>query len=154
HVDLSRLPNDDLLKHAQAAYQKAAQEYLARARDLAAAETLLDDARKLADTIKPPDAPPPNKTDMPSAEDAARAALAAARTRQGAPARSLKRGQAQKALVDRAVTATDASRTAAAAFLAALDDLRPHVVEIALRVKDDSLAADKVPWNLKAQAVE
>src|SRR5262245_20539163 len=48
-VELHRLTNDDLLKQAQAIYDRASRDYLATARALAAAEILLEEATREAD---------------------------------------------------------------------------------------------------------
>src|SRR5262249_58743184 len=72
----------------------------------------------------------------------------------GGPRHKLRLVQARKALLDRVSAALDASQSAAVALLNALDGLKPYAIEIGLRVKDGSLAADKVPPELTADALE
>jgi len=157
-VELHRLENGALLKQAAAIYAKASQDYLATARALAAAEILLGEATEKADG--PPEAktpaprPPDSEGKGPAAEDKAQAAVDAAKARQDEARHKLRLVQARKALLDRVSAALDASQSAAVAFLNALDGLKPYAVEIGLRVKDGSLAADKVPPELTADALE
>jgi hypothetical protein len=158
-IELHRLKNDDVLKQASAIYDKAAQDYLAASRALASAELLLEQAARQADALEgteaagPPRAPGPSGKE-PTAEDNARAAEEAAKTRLEAARQKLKRVQSRKDLLDRVAAGVDASRSAALAFLNALDDLKPYTIEIGLRVKDGSLTAAKVPPELSADALE
>jgi small-conductance mechanosensitive channel len=157
-VELHRLKNDDVLKQATGIYDKAAQDYLAAARALASAEILLEEATKQADAPGGTEAagPRPNGPagKEPTAEEKARAAEDAAKAKLEAARRHLKQVQSRKDLLDRVSAGVDGSRSAAVAFLNALDDLKPYTIEIRLRVKDGSLAADKVPPELSADALE
>jgi small-conductance mechanosensitive channel len=157
-VELHRLKNDDVLKQAAAIYDKAAQDYLASARALAAAETLLEDAGKLADAPAGAEAaavrPAGQDVKEPTAEDKARVAGDAAKAKLESARRQRKQVQTRKDLLDRVSAGVDAGRSAGIAFLNALDDLRPYAIEIELRVKDGSLAADKAPAELAAGALE
>jgi small-conductance mechanosensitive channel len=156
-VELHRLKNDDLLKQAAGIYDKAAQDYLAAERALAGAEILLEEAGKPADAPAGADAAAP-RTGGPAekeltAEDKARAAEDAAKAKLEAARRQLKQVQSRKELLDRVSAGIDAGRSAGVAFQSALDDLRPYAIEIGLRIKDGSLAADKVPPELSADAL-
>jgi small-conductance mechanosensitive channel len=157
-LELHRLKNDDVLKQAAGIYSKAAQDYLAAARALATAEILLEEPAKQMDgsagtepAVPPQPAPTGN---APTAEDKARSAEDAAKAKLEAARRQLKQVQSRKDLLDRLSAGVDAGRSAAVAFLNALDDLKPYTIEIGLRVKDGSLAADKVPPELSAGALE
>jgi small-conductance mechanosensitive channel len=148
-VEFHRLTNDDLLKRAQGIHDKAVNDYRAAARALAAAEVLLEETDVPAEA-KSPD--PVKKA--PTAEDKAEAAVAAGRGKQEAAGRKLKRVQARKELLDRVSAGLEGCQLAGVALLNALDDLRPYVIEIGLRVKDGSLAADKVPPALAPDALD
>src|SRR5262245_53700366 len=64
--NISKLPNDELLKHANALLTRGSGEYLAAARALIGVETQLNDAAKqLADLTQPRDEP--RKVDGPKA---------------------------------------------------------------------------------------
>src|SRR5262249_57791550 len=105
-----------------------------------------------AEAASPPPLGPAGKE--PTAEDKARAAGEAAKAKLEAALRQLKLVQSRKDLLDRVSAGLDAGRSAAVAFLNALDDLKPYAIEIGLRVKDGSLAADKVPPEFAADALE
>jgi small-conductance mechanosensitive channel len=154
-VEVHRLKNDDLLKKAAGVYDKAAQDYLSAARALATAEILLEEAAKPADAPVGKDAAGPRPSGKePTAEDKARVTGDAARATLDAARRQLQQVQSRKELLDRVSAGLDAGRSAAVAFLNALDDLKPYAIEIGLRVKDGSLAADKVPPEFAADALE
>jgi small-conductance mechanosensitive channel len=157
-VELHRLKNDDVLKQAAAIYDKASQDYLAAARALAAAEILLEETTKPAGAPAGTEAagprPPGPAGKEPTAEDNARAAGEAAKAKLEAARRQLKQAQSRKDLLGRVSAGVDAGRSAAVAFLNALDDLKPYTIEIGLRIKDGSLAADKVPPEFAADALE
>src|SRR5262245_26810088 len=121
-VELHRLPNDDLLKRAGGIYDKAAQDYLAVARALAAAEVLLEEAAQQADAAVEAKPPGPRSPD-PTADDKARAAVEAAKAKHDMAGRKLKLVQARKGLLDRVSAQVDAGQSAGVAFLNALDDL-------------------------------
>jgi small-conductance mechanosensitive channel len=146
-VELPRLTNEELLKQADAIYDKASRDYLAQLRALAAAEAMLDDARRQTDevTVPPPSGGPP------AGEDAAKKAVEAARSRQDAVRRRLKLVQSQKEALDRVGAALEACQSSAVAFINALDDLKAYALEINLRVKDGSLAEDRAPPALKGE---
>lgn len=153
-VEIHRLENDALLKQAAAILAKAFQDYLAAARALATAEVLLAEAAAKADgppgTKPPAPRPPESEGKGPTAEDKAQAAVDAARGRHEAARHKLQLVQARKGLLDRVSAALDAGRSAAVAFQGALDDLKPYAIEIGLRAKDGSMAADKVAPELTA----
>jgi small-conductance mechanosensitive channel len=157
-VELHRLKNDDMLKQAVGIYDKAAQDYLAAARAIATAEILLEEAGRPADRPAGIEAAVPRplgpEGKEPTAEDKARAAGDVAKAGLEAARRQLKQVQSRKELLDRASAGVDAGRSAAVAFLNALDDLKPYTIEIGLRLKDGSLAAGKVPPELSADALE
>lgn len=140
--DLSKLPNNDLLNQARTVYDRGSGDYLAAARALAGIEAQLDDiTRQLAD-LAPPE-PSPKKADpkgKDAAEVAAKAAVDAARARADFAKQKLKLVQSRKQLQEKAAAAADGLQSAAGAFRAALDDLRPFAVEIALRFQDGTLA--------------
>jgi small-conductance mechanosensitive channel len=157
-VELHLLRNDDVLKQAAGIYDKVAQDYLAAARALAAAEILLEEAAKQTDApagteIEGSRPLEPAKKE-PTDEDVARAAVDGAKAKLEAARRQVKRAQSRKHLLDRVSGGVDAGRSATVAFLNALDDLKPYAIEIGLRLKDGSLAADKVPPELSADALE
>jgi small-conductance mechanosensitive channel len=154
-VDLPRLANEDLLKQADAIYTAASRDYLALLRALAAAEARLDEVRAeikaLRDAATPAGEP---GADQGDGEAAAKRAADAARAKQDAARRRLKLVQAQKELLDRVTAALEACRSAGVAFQNALDDLKAYALEADLRVKDGSLAKDKLPDQLKADHLD
>jgi small-conductance mechanosensitive channel len=156
-VELHRLKNDDVLKQAVGIHDKAAQDYRVAARALATSEILLKEAATQAEAPAGTEATAPplgSAGKEPTAEEKARAASDAAKAKLEAARRQLKRVQSRKELLDRVSAGMDAGRSAAVAFLNALDDLKPYTIEIGLRVKDGSLPADKVPSELSADALE
>jgi small-conductance mechanosensitive channel len=157
-VELHLLKNDDLLKQATAIFDKTAQDYLAAARALAAAEILLQEVTKQMGEPSgtEPESPQPlgSVRTEPMPEDRVRAAADAAKAKLDAARRQLKQIQSRKALLDRVATGVDAGKLASVAFVNALDDLRPYTIEIGLRIKDGSLAADKVPPKLSADILQ
>src|SRR5262249_54623716 len=60
----------------------------------------------------------------------------------------------QKELLDRVNNAQEGARSAAVAFQNALDDLKVYSLEGGLRVKDGTLAEDKLPATLKPESLE
>ena len=149
-VELSQLANEELLKHAEAIYEKASRDYLARQRALATAEALLDEVRKQTDAVKGPRP----ADDRPPGEDAAQKAVDAARAKQEVVRRKLKLVQTQKELLDRVTVSLEGCVTAAVAFQNAMDDLKAYALEIGLRVKDGTLAEDKAPAVLTPEALQ
>jgi small-conductance mechanosensitive channel len=158
-VEIHRLTSEELFKQADAIYAKASRDYLAQLRALATAEVLLAEVRTTTDGGKtaPPSPTGPEvdkaaKVGKParlSSEDSAKKALDAAKAKQGVAGRKLKLARAEKELLDRIATAIEACLSAGAAFQNALEDLRAYTLETGLRVKDGSLAEDKVPRELK-----
>src|SRR5262249_16296644 len=82
-------------------------------------------------------------------EDAAKKAVDAARARKDAAQSTLGLVKRQKLLLDRVTTDLEGCKSAALAFQNALDDLKAYALETGLRVKDGTLAEDKVPDVLK-----
>jgi small-conductance mechanosensitive channel len=157
-VELHRLKNDDLLKIATGIYEKGTQDYLAAARAIASTEILMEDAASRVDAAARAKVPgflgPAPMRKKPTAEEEAQAALDAAKVKLEAAKRKLKLIQVQKDLLGRLSSALDAGQLAAVACLNALDDLKPYTIEIGLRVKDSSLAADKVPAQLTPESLD
>src|SRR5262249_43727600 len=112
-VELPRLTNEELLKQADALYDKANRDYLAQLRALAAAEAMLDEARKQTDEVK---TAPSSPGGQPAGEDGAKKAVDAAKTKQDAVRRKLKLVQTQKELLDRVSAGIEACRASAVAF--------------------------------------
>jgi small-conductance mechanosensitive channel len=149
-VELPRLTNEELLKQADGLYEKASWDYLAQLRALAAAEVLLEEVRKQTDDLKVAPRPTGNPASrQPPGEEAARKAVDAASAQQDAVRRKLKLVQTQKELLDRVATVLEGCQLSAVAFQNALDDLKAYALESALRVKDGSLAEEKMPGRLK-----
>jgi small-conductance mechanosensitive channel len=166
-VELHKLSNEDLLKAAAATYDPAAQDHLAQLRAVAAAERMLKEVRQAASPLKPAKDPEPaKKPDRPeggeakppepkrSEEEAARAALERARGREKVAKRSLQLTDAEAEWLRQLAARLEAARSAGLALQNALDDLKGQVVEIELRVKDGTLAEEKVPPPLRPEAVE
>jgi small-conductance mechanosensitive channel len=151
-VELYRLTNDELLKQADALYDKASRDYLAQLRGLASAEALLEDVREQTDGVARRTSPAVN----PAApgEGPAKKAVDAAKAKQDVAKQRVKLVQTQKELLDRITAGLEACRSAAVAFQNALDDLKAYALETGLRVKDGSLAEDKVPAGLKPEFLE
>src|SRR5262249_50664830 len=97
--------------------------------------------------VSPPPADNPRAAE-PGGEDAAKKAVDAAKAKRDRVRRKRELVQTQKELLDRVTTALEACRSAAVASQNAVDDLRPYALECVLRVKDGSLAEDKVPGTL------
>jgi hypothetical protein len=154
--DVSKLPNEELLKQANATYLRASGDYLAAARALAGVEAQLVDATKqLADLAPPEDEP---KKDRPKGKDtaheeAAKAAVDAAKAKADFARRRLKLAQARKHLQEQVAAAAEGLQSAAGAFQTAVDDLKPLAVEIALRFQDGTLTGDR-PSDLLPDALE
>jgi small-conductance mechanosensitive channel len=166
-VEIHLLTNEDLVKQADAIYARASRDYLAQRRGLATAEVLLAEVRERAEGVKTaPDsatgsgdgpaaqAAPVSQAAKASGENAAKKALDAAKAKQDVVARKLKLVQAEKELLDRIATTIEACLSAGVAFQNALEDLRAYTLECRLRVKDGSLAEDKVPGGLKPEFPE
>jgi hypothetical protein len=159
-VALHKLPNDDLLKQARGIYDKAAGDYRAQFRALAAAEQLFDEVAEPAarsdgpDKAEPAQVPPVADPTAPAALKGATQAVAAAKKQQEAARARRKLAQPRKDRLNRVATELEAALSAAAAFLKALDDLKPFAVEIGLRLKDGTLAeaaaprtSNRTPWR-------
>ena len=88
-TDISKLPNDDLLKQASAILAKGTGDYLAAVRALAGVDAQLSDASKQLAGLTPPAGEPradgESKLSETVKEDAARAAVDAARARPTSP---------------------------------------------------------------------
>jgi small-conductance mechanosensitive channel len=155
-TDISKLPNDDLLKQATAMFAGASGDYLAAARALAGVEAQLDDASKQLADLTPPKGEP--RKDAPKGkdtanEDAAKAAVDAAKTKADFATRKLKLTQSRKQLQESVAAAVEGLQSAAGAFQTALDDLKPFAVEIALRFQDGTMTGER-PANLLPDALE
>jgi small-conductance mechanosensitive channel len=139
--DLSKLPNDDLLKQATAILARASGDYRAAARALAGIEAQLADSTKQLASLAPPAEPKKaDPKDKPaSTEEAAKAAADAAKDRAEFAARKLKLTKAHKDLQERLATAVEGVQSAASAFQTALDELKPFAVEIELRFQDGTM---------------
>jgi small-conductance mechanosensitive channel len=155
--ELHRLKNDELLKQAGAIYGKAAEEYRATVRALAAAEIMLQEASER--TAMPRDtqtSPSPARSPAGNgltAEAKAQAAVDEAKVKQAVAREKIKLVQTRQELLHGVSTRVDAGQTAADEFLQALDELKPYTIEIGLRVKDESLEAAKVPRELDPDAL-
>lgn len=149
--DVSKLPNDGLLKHATALFHKASGDYLAAARALAGVEARLADASKQLADLTPPKDESGGKEAVN--EDAAKAAVDAAKARAEFARRRLILAQTRKHLQEKAATAAEGLQSAAGAFQTALDDLKPFAVEIALRFQDGSMTGER-PADLLPDAPE
>src|SRR5262245_35881922 len=83
--DISKLPNDDLLKQANALIARGSGDYLAARRALAGVEAQLDDASKQLADLTPPEGEPKKDNDPKAKdtvqEDTAKAAVDAAKGR-------------------------------------------------------------------------
>jgi small-conductance mechanosensitive channel len=149
-VELHRLTNEELRKQADTIYEKASRDYLAQLRALASTEVVLEEVRKQTDGVKALPAPAGNPEAAVSPGEApAKKAVDAAKVKQDAVKHQLKLVQTQKELLDRITTQLEGCRSAAVAFQNALDDLKGYALESELRVKDGTLAKDKVPGGLK-----
>src|SRR5262245_2104249 len=71
-VELYRLTNEELLKQADAIFDKVSRDYLALHRALATAELLLEEVRKQTDAVKVPPRPTAKPAAMEPGEDAAK----------------------------------------------------------------------------------
>lgn len=140
--ELFKLKNEDLLKRAQAIYDKADSDYKSQLREMAAREIELADSRKELAAVVIPASPTTAESSNPSR------AVERAKQRKAAAAQKLKLTQAQKSLLDQVAGALDACKSADTAYLNALDELRAYAVEIGLRVQDKTLAADQAPAAL------
>jgi small-conductance mechanosensitive channel len=145
-TELYQLTNEELVKQADAIWEKMSRDYLAQLRGLATAQALLDDVRKQSAMVKGV-APAP-------AEDPIKKAVDAAKTKQDVITRKLKLVQAQKDLLGRVATGVEGCRSTTVAFQNTLDDLKAYVLEAGLRVKDGSLAESKLPRELKPEFLE
>jgi hypothetical protein len=154
-VEIYRLTNEALRKEADAIYERTSQDYLAQLRALAAAEVLLAEVRRQIDLAQAqPAATGDPAAAVPSGEGSAKKAVDAAKAKHDAVKRTLKLVQTQKDLLDRITTQLEACQSAAVAFQNALDDLKGYALECELRVKDGTLAKDKVPGGLTDDFVD
>jgi small-conductance mechanosensitive channel len=150
-VELHKVANEDLLKHALLLLERDTAAYRAQLRELATLELAYDAARKQTDAVPVPgEATGPEPTDP---GEAARAALDRARLRLDALKKRVDLSQAEKAVADRIVTSAEATRSAALAHANLLDDMDAFAVEIDLRVKDRTLPADAVPKALERESL-
>jgi small-conductance mechanosensitive channel len=140
-VDLSKRPNEELLKQADAIYARASGDYLAALRSLAGSELQLEDADKLLADLAPPKVLP-KKSHSPG-EDGAKAAVDAATARVAFAKQKLKLTQTRKTLQEKIVSAIEGVLSAATAFQATLDDLKPFGVEIELRFRDGTMSGER-----------
>src|SRR5262245_44114428 len=145
--DISKLPNDDLLKQATAILTRGSGDYLAAVRAAAGVEAQLNDAAKqLADLAQP--GGEPKKDDQLKAkemvnEDTAKAAVDAAKGKADFARRKQKLTQTRSRLQGKVATAIEEVQLAAGAFQTALDDLKPFAVEIALRFQDGTMTGTR-----------
>lgn len=140
-IDLAKLPNEELLKQAEAIYARSSGDHLAALRSLAGSEAQLAEADKqLADLVAPK--VKPKLTDAPG-EDAAKAAVDTASAKAEFARQKLKLTQASKALQERVVGGVENAQSSATAFQATLDDLKPFAFEIELRYQDGTLSGKR-----------
>src|SRR5262245_10843979 len=155
--DISKLPNEDLLKQANAIYARGSGDYLAAVRALAGVKAQLDDASKQLADLTPPKGEPRKdgdpKVKNTADEDAAKAAVDAAKGKADFTKRRLKLVQTRKQLQAKVADAVEGLQSAADAFQAALDDLKPFAVEIALRFQDGTMTGAR-PAALFPDALE
>ncbi len=156
--ELHRLKNDDLLKQAGEIYEKAADDYRAAARALAAAEVLFEEATKelaaRVETKTPATVQLDSERNAPTADDKAQAAVEESKAKQAAAGEMVAFVQARQELLNRVSTRLDDCQSAADSFLHALTELKPFMIEIGLRVNDGSLPADKIPLDLTPNTLE
>jgi small-conductance mechanosensitive channel len=163
--DISKLPNVDLLKQANAILARGSGDYLAAVRALAGVEAQLNDASKQLADLTP--GGEPRKDGDPRLKgtvkvDAVRAAVDVAKGKADLARRRLKLAQTREQLQAKVAAAAEGLQSAAIAFQAALDDLKPFAVEIALRFKDGTLTGtrpagllpDTLEWKRKEHAAE
>src|SRR5262245_19360547 len=110
-ADISKLPNDDLLKQANAILSRGSGDYLAAARALAGVEAQLADASKQFVELRPPGSEPrrnggPKLEDTVN-EDAAKAAVDAARSKADLARRRLSLAQTRKELQEKVAAAIE-----------------------------------------------
>src|SRR5262245_5484618 len=110
-LDLAKLPNDELLKQADAIYARGSGDYLAAVRSLAGAEAQLDDAVKQLADLAPPK-PATGKSDAPG-EDGAKSAVDAAKARADFAKEKLKLTQTRKALQEKVLSGVEGVQSAA-----------------------------------------
>jgi small-conductance mechanosensitive channel len=153
-IDLHRLTNEELIKKATAIYDKASRDFLAQLRALAFAEMLLKEVQNQTGEVKASASATQRRAGQTPEEDAAKKAVDAARTRKDAAQRTLDLVRTQKQLLDRVTSGLEGCKSAALAFQNALDDLKAYALETELRVKDGTLAEDKVPDVLKPEFLQ
>ncbi len=159
-IHISRLPNEEIVKHATAIYSKGSGEYHAALRALAGAEVELDEATKQLAALVPPKVEAKKKDSEKKdgekkdgeAEDAAKAAVEAAKAKAAFAQQTLKLTQSRKLLQEQVATALEGVQSASSGFLATLDDLKPFALELKLRVDDGSLRA-KLPAELQPDII-
>jgi hypothetical protein len=156
-TDISKLPNDDLLKQASAILAKGTGDYLAAVRALAGVDAQLSDASKQLAELTPSTGEP--RTDGDSQrnetvkEDAARAGVDAAKGKADFARRRLKLAHTREQLEGRVAAAAEGLQSAAIAYQTALEDLKPFSVEIALRFEDGTLSGAR-PAGLLPDSLE
>jgi small-conductance mechanosensitive channel len=146
-LDISKLPNEELLKQATAFYTKGSGDFLAAARALAGVEAQLDDASKQLANLTPPKVEP-KKTEDPKGtdtanEDAAKAAVDAAKRKADFARQKHKLTQIRKELQEKVAAGVESLQSAASAFQTALVDLKPYAVELDLRFKDGTMTGGR-----------
>lgn len=151
-VDISKLPNDDLLKQAGSLYEKASGDYRSALRALTGADAQLVAASDQLNELAAPKITP-KKSDG-TAEDAAKAAVDAATAKAEFAKQKLKLTHARKLLQERSAGVVEAVQSASTGFAAVLDDLKPFALELSLRTKDGTLALSKLPEELQSVALE
>jgi small-conductance mechanosensitive channel len=135
-IDITKLPNDELLKRSDAIATKSSGDYRAALRSLAGLEAQLADVtRLLSELTAPKSAPTPGG----NAEEAAKAAVNVAKAKVAYAQQKSKFTQARKLLHERILAASDDIQSAAASYFAALDELKPVSIEIDLRLRDGTL---------------
>lgn len=154
-VDLSRLPNDELVKQAAAIHAKGSGDYLAAVRALAGAEAQLDDANKQLADLTPPKTEPKRLPDTPKSkdtlsesEDLAKAAVDTAKRKADFTRQKHKLTLAVKQLQSKVAAAVETLQFSVGAFQAAIDDLKPYAVEFDLRIKDNTFDG-KIPIDTR-----
>lgn len=162
-LELHRLSNEDLLKQSMAIHERATLDYLAQLREVAAGEVMLKSIQSKASTLKGAEEKSDDKKGSgdgkdegkkPSEEEVARAALERAEARQKAAKRALELAEAEGKWLRRIADCTQRAQSAGTALQDALEDLKEYVLEIELRVKDGTLAEEKVPLPLKNESIE
>jgi hypothetical protein len=155
--DTSTLPNEDLLKQANAILARGSGDYLAAVRALGGVEAQLDDVSKQLADLTPPQGEPKKDGD-PKVKDtvneaAAKAAVDAAKGKADFARQRLKLAQTREQLQVKVAAAVEGMQSTAGAFQTALEDLKPYAVEIALRFQDGTMTGAR-PAGLLPDALE